>query len=65
MSETHDPRPFVRPVREAARVSGYPRDAIYEAIGDGRLPVIRRGRRILVVMRRLEELIESEAGCAQ
>lgn len=53
--------PLVRPVREASHVSGYPRDALYEAIQEGRLKVIRRGRRILVPMAELERLIEREA----
>src|ERR671937_392026 len=56
---------IVRPVRDASRASGYPRDGIYEAIADGRLPVIRRGRRILVPMQRLEQMIAEEIAAAE
>lgn len=42
-------------------MSGYPRDALYEAIHEGRLPAIRRGKRILVVMRELATFVEREA----
>jgi excisionase family DNA binding protein len=47
-------------VREAASSSGLPRDLLYEAIHDGRLPVLRRGRRILVVVAQLERFVERE-----
>lgn len=53
--------PLVRPVREAARASGYPRDGLYEAIAEGRLKVIRRGRRILVPTSALEEFVRRES----
>jgi excisionase family DNA binding protein len=52
---------LVLSVREAARVSGYPRDGLYEAIHDGRIRVIRRGRRIIVPTAELERFVELEA----
>lgn len=53
--------PLVRPVRESAQVSGVPRDALYEAIREGRIRVIRRGRRLLVPTAELARFVESEA----
>jgi excisionase family DNA binding protein len=47
-------------VREASRLSGYPRDGLYEAIHDGRLAVLHRGRRILVPRIALEQFVDAE-----
>lgn len=53
--------PLVRSVRDSARASGYPRDGLYAAVAEGRLRVIRRGKRILVPVRELESFIERES----
>jgi excisionase family DNA binding protein len=47
--------------REAARESGLGRDLIYEAIHDGRLPAIRRGRNFLIPRSALPRFVEEEA----
>ena len=56
--------PLVVSVREGSRQSGYPRDALYQAIEDGRLKVIRRGatgRRLLIPVSELRRFVEAEA----
>jgi excisionase family DNA binding protein len=52
--------PLVVPVRQASKSSGIPRDAIYEAVKDGRIRVLRRGRRILVPVAELERFVARE-----
>ena len=47
--------------REAAQTSGLPRDCIYEALHDGRLRSIKRGRNNLIPHRELERFVEEEA----
>lgn len=54
-------RKLVLTPREAARRSGLPRDYIYEALHDGRLGSIKRGRNYLIPDRELERLVEAEA----
>jgi excisionase family DNA binding protein len=47
--------------REAAQISGLPRDFVYEALRDGRLQAIRRGRNFLIPRRELDRFVEEEA----
>jgi excisionase family DNA binding protein len=49
-------------VREAAARLGIGRDATYALVREGRLPVVRVGRRVLIPARALALWIEEEVG---
>jgi len=52
--------PLLVGVREAARRLGYPRDRVYQAIAEGRLPALHVGRSLKVPRDRLAEFIDRE-----
>jgi excisionase family DNA binding protein len=53
--------PLLVPAQEGFRRIGIARDFGYQAVREGRLRVIRVGRRILIPVRELEAFIEREA----
>jgi excisionase family DNA binding protein len=54
--------PLLLPVRAAAAELGIGRDTTYALIHEGRLRVLRLGRRLLVPQAELERFIERELG---
>ena len=58
MSENAKPEALtVRPWPDAARMLGLGRNAVYDAIARGEIPVIRFGRRIVIPKRALERML--------
>lgn len=47
-------------VREASEVLGISKSLAYEMVKKGELPVVRLGKRILIPINRLEEMIKRE-----
>jgi excisionase family DNA binding protein len=56
--------PLLLPIPTAAQRLGFGRDATYALVRDGRLRVIRVGRRSLVPVQELEAFIRRELGSA-
>ena len=54
--------PLVVPPREAGRRIGIGRDAVYQAIREGRLKALSVGRRLYVPVAELERFVQREAG---
>lgn len=52
--------PLVIPVSEAARRLGWGRDRTYAMIHEGRIPTVRIGRRLLVPVAVLDQVVEEE-----
>ncbi len=46
-------------VEEAAKILGIGRSAAYQAVGTGEIPAIRIGRRLLVPVQALEQLLST------
>lgn len=44
-----EPRKLAHTIIEAARISGIPRSSLYELARDGKLRVVKRGRRSLIL----------------
>lgn len=53
--------PLTLSINEAARVLGLGRTSIYALIADGRLDVVKIGRRTLVTTDSIHRLIESQS----
>ena len=51
----------VRPWPEAGKMLGLGRNAIYDAIARGEIPVLRFGRRIVIPKRALEKMLSGDA----
>jgi excisionase family DNA binding protein len=51
----------VRPWPDAGRMLSLGRNAVYDAIARGEIPVLRFGRRIVVPKRALERMLNGEA----
>jgi excisionase family DNA binding protein len=60
MAGTH-PEPLLTTVRQAAGRAGVGRDAMYRLIREGRMPVVRIGRKRLVPVAALEDWVRTEA----
>ncbi len=54
--------PLAISVPEAARLLGLSRSTTYQAVKRGDIPSVRIGGRVLVPLRRLEELIDPKDG---
>lgn len=54
--------PLAISVPEAGRLLGLSRSTTYEAVKRGDIPSVRIGGRVLVPLRRLEELIDPKDG---
>jgi excisionase family DNA binding protein len=53
----HDAQRLTVSVEEAGRILGISRGAAYARAGDGTIPVVRLGRRLVVPLRALEKLL--------